>query len=62
MVATDREACPVFSDFSGQTVQTNWPYVTSAIRYLGTSGVCRNIMVLVEFLMRPPTPFAKHPN
>ncbi len=50
------------SAFSGLTVQTNCPYVTSFNRSVGT--LCWNInwMVLVGFIILLPMPFAYRPN
>ena len=50
------------SAFSGRTVHTNCPYVTSFNRSVGTSCWNINLMVLVGFFIRPPMPFANHPN
>ncbi len=50
------------SVFLGLTEQRNCPYVTSFLRSAGTLCWEMNSVVLVEFLMRPPMPFASFPN
>jgi hypothetical protein len=51
-----------FSFFSGRTLHTNDPNVTSFLRSWGMSFLHLNWIVLVGFLILLPTPLAGHPN
>ena len=51
-----------FYFFSVRTLQMNCPYVTSFLRYFGVSFLPMNVIVLVGFLMHPPTPFSRRLN
>jgi len=61
-IATHSESSEIFSAFSGLTVQTNCPYVTSSRLECGTLSLLMNWIVLVGFLILPPTPLASRPN
>ena len=48
----------LFYFFSGLTLHTNLPYVTSFLRLCGMLFLVMNSIVLVGLCMRPPTSFA----
>ena len=52
----------LFYFLSSRTLHTNCPYVTSFIRLCGILFLVINEIVLIGFLMVPPTPFASRPN
>jgi hypothetical protein len=52
----------LFSFFSGRTLHTNDPYVTSFLRSWGISFLRMNWIVLVGFLILCPMPLASRPN
>ena len=51
-----------FSFFSGRTLHKKFPYVTSFIQLCGIFFLLMNVIVLVGFFIRLPTPFASRPN